>query len=158
MLASPHLHLGAGHYIEVRRTYDQKTLLVKDTTKNGDKRIVPLLPEAKEILHKLDSNRSGEFVFGDGISPHFNRQFQTALKKVPQIPMISFHGLRHSFCSHLDSTGMPRRIVSEIIGHRDLNTTNRYSHVNNQMLGTEMSLWLEKQSKQNSNKLEAVNF
>lgn len=147
-------------YIEVRRTYDQKTLQVKETTKNGDKRIIPLLPEAREVLERLRGS-VGKFVFGNGANPmdssHFNRQLQTALKKI-QIPMISFHGLRHSFCSYLDSTGMPRRIVSEIIGHRDLNTTNRYSHVSNQMIGTETSLWLEKQSKQNSNKLEAVNF
>lgn len=152
---------GLEGYIEVRRTYDQKTLQVKETTKNGDKRIIPLLPEAREVLETLKANENFGFVFGDGTKPldssHFNRQLQTALKKMP-IQMISFHGLRHSFCSYLDSTGMSRRIVSEIIGHRDLNTTNRYSHVSNQMLGTEVSLWLEKQSKQNSNKLEAVNF
>lgn len=147
-------------YIEVRRTYDQKTLQIKETTKNGDKRIVPLLPAAKEVLELLKVRSIGDFVFGKGTLPmdssHFNRQLKTVLKRMPQIPMVCFHGLRHSFCSYLDSTGMSRRIVSEIIGHRDLNTTNRYSHVNNQMIGTETSLWLEKQSKQNSNKMDLV--
>ncbi|MFN3453707.1 MAG: tyrosine-type recombinase/integrase [Pseudobdellovibrio sp.] len=91
-------------------------------------------------------------------SLHFNRHPQTAQKKLPQLPFIKFHGLRHSFCSYLDSTGMSRRIVSEIMGHRDLNTTNRYSHVNNKMLGYEVSRWLNSQSKQNSNNFEAINF
>lgn len=145
--------------IEIKRMYNQKTRQLEETTKNGDRRVIPILPEVKEILASLES--SDGFVFGGSTmydSSHFNRQLQVTLKKLSQIPLIKFHGLRHSFCSYLDSTGMSRRIVSEIMGHRDLNTTNRYSHVNNKMLGYEMTRWLESQSKQNSNKLEVVNF
>lgn len=147
--------------LEVKRIYNQKTGLIEDTTKNGDKRIVPLLPEVKEILMRLKSQATGPFVFGNENhldSSHFNRQLKNELKKYPTLKMIKFHGLRHSFCSYLDSTGLPRRIVAEIMGHRDIATTNIYSHVSDQSMGHQMSLWLKQQSQQKTNNLEVVNF
>jgi integrase len=145
--------------IEVKRIYNQKTRRIEETTKNGDSRIVPILPQAKDVL--MRQKRAGEFVFGgnDNLeSSHFNRQLQSALKHLPQLPRIPFHGLRHSFCSYLDSSGMNRRMVSEIMGHRDLNTTNLYSHVNNQMLGLEMERWLQNQNQQKTNNLQAISL
>ncbi len=53
---------------------------------------------------------------------------------------------------------MSRRIVSEIMSHRDLNTTNRYSHVNDQTLGIEVAHWNEIRSQQKTNNLELVNY
>gem|GEM_PF-6811595 len=149
--------------IEVVRSFNQKTRSMQETTKNGDRRIVPILPEAKEVLERRYSNRNGDFVFGGNEpldSSHFNRQLRTALNRLPreQVPIIPFHSLRHSFCSYLDSTGMNRRVVSEIMGHRDLNTTNRYSHINNQMMGNEFHRWLQSQNQQKTNKLEIVNL
>lgn len=159
-----HLDKNFGSYtgaIEIKRIYNQKTRRIEETTKNGDRRVVPLLPESKEVLSRLKASAKGEFVFGTNApldSSHFTRQLQSALKNLPLLPKISFHGLRHSFCSYLDATGMSRRIVSEIMGHRDLNTTNRYSHVSNQMLGLETQRWLNSQSQQKTSKLEVVSF
>lgn len=159
-----HFDRSFGNYtgaIEVRRIYNQKTRRMEETTKNGDRRIIPIFFECRTALQKLKASSTSEFVFG-GLeavdSSHFNRQLQSALKRLPQLPRVTFHGLRHSFCSYLDSTGMSRRIVSEIMGHRDLNTTNRYSHVNNQMLGFEVSRWLTEQNKQKSSNLQAAGF
>ena len=40
-----------------------------------------------------------------------------------------FHILRHTFCSHLVMRGAPMRAVQELVGHRDLTMTQRYSHL-----------------------------
>lgn len=146
-------------FIEVKRAYNQKSKEVLETTKNGDSRVVPILPEIFDLLKKLSENKTGEFVLGGNVpldSSHFSRTLKKELENLPQLPRIPFHGLRHTFCSYLDSTGLPRRIVSEIMGHRDLNTTNRYSHVSNQVLGNEIAKWAEMQSRQNSGKLHVV--
>lgn len=158
-----HLDKTFGGYtgvIEVKRTYNQKTRQMQETTKNGDRRIIPILPEAREVLLRLIEGE-GEFVFGGKEnldSSHFSRQLKTELEKHLNLPQISFHKLRHSFCSYLDSTGMNRRMVSQIMGHRDLSTTDKYSHVNDQMLGNETNRWLETQNKQKTNNLRSVNF
>lgn len=159
-----HLNKTYGGYsgaIEVKRSYNQKTRKMQETTKNGDRRIIPILPDVREVLLRLKENSDGEFVFGGKEnldSSHFSRQLKAELANLPTLPFISFHKLRHSFCSYLDFTGVNRRIVSQIMGHRDMNTTNRYSHVNDQMLGNEMSRWLENQNQQKTNNLRSVNF
>jgi integrase len=123
---------------------------MQETTKNGDVRIIPILPEVREVLLRLMENE-GDFIFGGKEnldSSHFSRQLKAELKNHPNLPQISFHKLRHSFCSYLDSTGMNRRIVSQILGHRQLSTTDRYSHINDNMLGNEMNRWLDNQNQQ----------
>ena len=39
------------------------------------------------------------------------------------------HILRHTFCSHLAMRGAPVRATQELVGHKDLATTQRYMHL-----------------------------
>jgi len=44
-------------------------------------------------------------------------------------PKIHFHGLRHSFASNLVKKGVSIFIIKELLGHRDIKTTQIYSHL-----------------------------
>lgn len=149
-------HVG---FITVKRTCEQKTKIISERTKNNERRMIPIFPQIRDMLIEMKLKAQGEFVFG-GDKPietsHLSRVLKQDLKQIPNLKRITFHGLRHSFCSFIDSTGLPRRIVAEIMGHRDLNTTNRYSHVSNQTLSNEVCNWLEKQSKQESSKVSLI--
>lgn len=146
-----------GHtgFIEVKRIYNQNSEKMEETTKNGSERLIPLLPEAYEALSLLQKlPNKGEFVFGGNRnlnSRHFSYQLKVAIKRNTDLPVINFHGLRHSCCSLLDSSGMSRRVVSEILGHKTAAVTERYSHVSKQVLGDEVLRWIKMQSQQKTN-------
>src|SRR3972149_10943737 len=56
------------------------------------------------------------------------RSFKTALRKA-KIRDFHFHDLRHTFASHLVMAGVDITTVKELLGHKTLTMTLRYSHL-----------------------------
>lgn len=142
---------GAG-YVIVKRTRCQKTGVIRETTKTYMTRTIPLLNEALDIFRTLP--RKGEFALS-GENPvdtkHLSRDFKKEAVRLGLRP-ITFHQLRHSCCSWLENSGLERRIVSAILGHRDISTTNRYSHSSDRTISMAVERF-ERERKLQSNKI-----
>ena len=97
-------------------------------------RDIPLLPEARAILHTLPQNH--EFIFpsktGGLIEPHnFNRgyfRFIEYINKTEPLRRLTPHCLRHTYATLALSTGANLRTVQILLGHTDPKTTARYTH------------------------------
>ncbi|HEU4574297.1 MAG TPA: tyrosine-type recombinase/integrase, partial [Chitinophagaceae bacterium] len=60
--------------------------------------------------------------------------FLEAKQKAGISKQVSFHSLRHSFATHLLEKGVDIRYIKDILGHFNIKTTERYTHVSRRML------------------------
>ena len=122
---------------------DEATGLVRVTGKGAKERIVPIGRQALGAIDRyrrrwqaevprdaraggpLFLNRDGGRLTPRSIQRILDRLVRQCALAVP----ISPHALRHSFATHLLDAGADLRAVQELLGHRNLSTTQKYTHV-----------------------------
>jgi len=93
-----------------------------------------------EELAELKINHTQETLVcprfdGDPLCPTtVTHEFTTAISKLPHLPKVRFHDLRHSHATQLLTQGVHPKIAQERLGHSTITTTlDLYSHVTDTM-------------------------
>lgn len=100
-------------------------------SKNNQLRVIPINNRLYQELNELYKQRHGVYVFeGSNGMPYkdIKTAFHSALRRA-EIENFHFHDLRHTFGSQLVMSGVDLRTVQQLLGHKDIKMTIRYSHL-----------------------------
>jgi len=122
---------------------DVKRCLIRVVGKGNKERIVPIGTKAIAAIKAYRKRLQKEAGIGeDNNTPLFlnkdqgrltSRSIARILDKTARecgllIP-VSPHALRHTFATHMLDAGADLRVVQELLGHKSLSTTQKYTHV-----------------------------
>jgi integrase len=107
-------------------------IILLDKTKNGERREIPVNDTLFQALSGLTRHIKTDYVFYNmetlKLYYDIKRSWSTALKK-SHILDFRFHDLRHTFASRLVMSGIDLTTVKELLGHKSITMTLRYSHL-----------------------------
>ncbi len=117
--------------------------MVRVSGKGRKERIVPIGSRALESLRAYQSRLNHQFpeararsgaLFRNAMGGRLttrsvHRILAAELKRSGLWQHLSPHGLRHTFATHLLNAGADLRAIQEMLGHSNLSTTQRYTHV-----------------------------
>ena len=100
----------------------------------------PLLLDILESYYRIWQPKPTNYLFeGDEPGQPYSVRsaqiiFHNAKLKAGISKTISFHGLRHSFATHMLEKGVDVKYIKEILGHFNIKTTERYLHIKRETL------------------------
>ena len=101
------------------------------TRKNGEPKVLPLVPAALEELRRVQGAPSA-LLFASRLKPGVPYNFEEAWRaalKASRIAKFRFHDLRHTCASYLAQNGASLLEIADVMGHRQLAMTRRYAHL-----------------------------
>lgn len=126
---------------------DFEECIIRVVGKGKKERIIPLDDVAIEALDNyinnyrpfLIKNETCNYVFLNKNGEKISRQMifkilKNLANKAGITKEISPHTLRHSFASNLLNNGAGLRVIQELLGHENLETTEIYSHLQNKKI------------------------
>jgi site-specific recombinase XerD len=132
-----HLGLRAGETANLQTeeiNWDENWLLIANS-KTGHQRQVPMNPTAKAILEDYSKEINPENpYFIQGLKGKLQADsllqiIKKLVKKAQIQKRVYAHLLRHSIATHLMHNGLDITQVSKFLGHRRLESTERYTHI-----------------------------
>ncbi|MEM2956567.1 MAG: tyrosine-type recombinase/integrase [Candidatus Pacearchaeota archaeon] len=114
--------------------FDREIIHLK-TAKGDKERIVFLHKKLIYMLKMYGTREEGPIFVSQREGKYNKRTIQQIVKSASQKAGINKnitpHTLRHSFATHLLESGADIRYIQQLLGHKDLKTTQIYTHVAN---------------------------
>lgn len=135
---------------QLQRTSQMQYVILPPKTRSGE-RVIPITKDVCDAFGRILENRKPAipepvidgytgFLYYDKngmpmVALHWEKYFKHMREKYNKIyrehlPLITPHVCRHTYCSHMASSGMNPKHLQYFMGHSDIGVTlNTYTHV-----------------------------
>ena len=104
-------------------------------TKNNDARSIPMTTRVARLLKGTHTTHRYFTMSYNQV----NDEWVQVRSRIGMGKGDGIHSIRHTFCSRLSQKGTDMRVIQELAGHKDLSTTQRYTHLNPDTLKTHIA-------------------
>ena len=140
--------INISHQLQRKRNMEY---VIEDTKTSSGTRVIPMTDDVYECFKRIIANRKkpkvepmicgkSGFLYLDKndmpmVALHWEKYFQHICEKYNsiykvQMPKITPHVCRHTFCSNMAKSGMNPKTLQYIMGHSDIGVTlNTYTHI-----------------------------
>lgn len=140
--------ININHQLQRKRNMEY---VIEDTKTSSGTRVIPMTDDVYECFKRIIANRKkpkvepmicgkSGFLYLDKndmpmVDLHWEKYFQHICEKYNsiykvQMPKITPHVCRHTFCSNMAKSGMNPKTLQYIMGHSDIGVTlNTYTHI-----------------------------
>ena len=140
--------ININHQLQRKRNMEY---IIEDTKTSSGTRVIPMTDDVYECFKRIIANRKkpkvepmicgkSGFLYLDKndmpmVALHWEKYFQHICEKYNsiykvQMPKITPHVCRHTFCSNMAKSGMNPKTLQYIMGHSDIGVTlNTYTHI-----------------------------
>jgi integrase len=98
-------------------------------TKQQKEHSIPLSAPAQQLLMRVHRTSNGRPTVFPVVHQSWLREQWVEICKTAGIRNLRIHDLRHSFASTLANEKVPLQVVGQLLGHSKISTTERYSHL-----------------------------
>jgi site-specific recombinase XerD len=155
-------------YIDVQKLHpdnivkhiDGSLWIKSQRTKTKSKLGIPLLPTALDIIEKYQDHP--KVVNGDCVLPVLSNQKSNAyLKEIAELcgikKNLTTHLARHTFATTVTlSNGVPIETVGQMLGHKNLRTTQHYAKIIDRKVSDDMAALKEVLGSQSIDRVEKI--
>ncbi|MEL5847926.1 MAG: site-specific integrase [Candidatus Igneacidithiobacillus chanchocoensis] len=118
--------------LEWRQIDMQRRVIVLEHTKNKERRSLPIVAPVLALLQKRVRRLDSPLLFPSHRNPRKPLAIEAPWREAVAAAGISgfrIHDMRHSCASWLAMAGVPMGTIAEILGHKSMQMTKRYSHL-----------------------------
>ncbi len=116
--------------------FEKRTLLVRG---KGNKERLAIIPKSV-CLSLQNEHRTGPYLWGNKPLPTRSayQRIKDLGKESGLLKPLHPHALRHSYATHLLSSGSDLRVLQQLLGHQSLAATELYTHLDMDQLANTM--------------------
>lgn len=133
-----------GEILSLKWAQVRNGFIYLEETKTDEARQIPINEDLSMCFRDMRKKQqlTSEYLFPDGDGGHLQdikRSFKAALDRAG-IENFRPHDLRHTFASHYLMRGGSIKGLKEILGHKDIKMTMRYSHLSREFAREEIQI------------------